>query len=105
MGKAIIPVERVAQSIRWIRGQKVLLDSDLAVLYGVETKNLNKAVKRNAERFPTDFMFQLTPEEVRSLRFQFGTSKARGGLRYRPYPFIEQGVAMLSSVLNSERAV
>jgi phage regulator Rha-like protein len=105
MGKAIIPVERIAQSIRWIRGQKVLLDFDLAALYGVQTKNLNKAVKRNAERFPADFMFQLTPEELRSLRFQFGTSKARGGLRYRPYAFTEQGVAMLSSVLNSERAV
>jgi ORF6N domain-containing protein len=105
MGKAIIPVERVAQSIRWICGQKVLLDSDLAVLYGVETKNLNKAVKRNAERFPADFMFQLTPEELHSLRFQFGTSKARGGLRYQPYVFTEQGIAMLSSVLNNERAI
>lgn len=105
MGKAIIPVEHIAQSIRWIRGQKVLLDFDLAELYGVQTKNLNKAVKRNAERFPADFMFQLTPEELRSLRFQFGTSKARGGLRYRPYAFTGQGVAMLSSVLNSERAV
>jgi ORF6N domain-containing protein len=105
MGKAIIPVERVAQFIRWIRGQKVLLDSDLAVLYGVETKNLNKAVKRNTERFPTDFIFQLTPEELRSLRFQFGTSNARGRLRYRPYAFTEQGIAMLSSVLNSERSI
>jgi ORF6N domain len=83
MSKAIIPVERVAQSIRWIRGQKVLLDSDLAVLYGVETKNLNKAVKRNTERFPTDFIFQLTPEELRSLRFQFGTSTARFHVRER----------------------
>jgi phage regulator Rha-like protein len=83
----------------------VLLDSDLAALYGVQTKNLNKAVKRNAERFPADFMFQLTPEELRSLRFHFGTSKARGGVRYRPYAFTEQGVAMLSSLLNSERAV
>jgi phage regulator Rha-like protein len=105
MGKAIIPVERVAQSIRRIRGQKVLLDFDLAVLYGVETKNLNKAVKRNAERFSADFMFQLTAEELRSLRFQFGTSNARGGLRYQPYAFTEQGIAMLSSVLNSERAI
>ena len=105
MSKEIIPVERVVQSIRWIRGQKVLLDSDLAALYDVQTKNLNKAVKRNGERFPADFMFQLTPEELRSLRFQFGTSKARGGLRYRPHAFTEQGVAMLSSVLNSERAV
>ena len=105
MSKEIIPIERVVQSIRWIRGQKVLLDSDLAALYGVETKNLNKAVKRNVGRFPADFMFQLTPEELRSLRFQFGTSKARGGLRYRPYAFTEQGIAMLSSVLNSERAI
>src|SRR2546423_14129942 len=67
MSKEIIPIERVAQSIRWIRGQKVLLDFDLAALYGVQTKNLNKAVKRNAERFPLDFMFQLTPEELRRL--------------------------------------
>lgn len=105
MGKAIIAVERIAQFIRWIRGQKVLLDADLAVLYGVETKNLNKAVKRNAERFPADFMFQITLEELRSLRFQFGTSKARGGLRYRPFAFTGQGIAMQSSVLNSERAI
>jgi phage regulator Rha-like protein len=105
MIKEIIPVERVAQSIRWIRGQKVLLDSDLAALYGVRTANLNKAVKRNAERFPTDFMFQLTSEELRSLRFQIGISKRRGGLRYLPYAFTEQGIAMLSSVLNSDRAV
>ena len=105
MSKEIIPIEHIVQSIRWIRGQKVLLDSDLAALYGVQTKNLNKAVKRNSERFPADFMFQLTPEELRSLRFQFGTSKARGGLRYPPYAFTEQGVAMLSSVLKSDRAI
>ena len=104
MGKAIIPVERVAQSIRWIRGQKVLLDSDLAVLYGVTTGNLNKTVKRNAERFPTDFMFHLGAEEVANLKFQFGIS-SWGGRRRLPYAFTEQGVAMLSSVLNSERAV
>ena len=104
MGKAIIPAERVAQSIRWVRGQKVLLDSDLAVLYGVTTGNLNKAVKRNAERFPTDFMFQLDAEEAANLRFQFGIS-SWGGRRRLPYAFTEQGVAMLSSVLNSERAV
>jgi phage regulator Rha-like protein len=105
MSKEIIPVEPLAQSIRWIRGQKVPLDSDLAALYGVRTANLNKAVKRNAERFPTDFMFQLTSEELRSLRFQIGISKRRGGLRYLPYAFTEQGVAMLSSILNSERAI
>ena len=103
MGKAIIPVERVAQSIRWIRGQKVLLDSDLAVLYGVTTGNLNKAVKRNAERFPTDFMFHLGAEEVANLKFQFGIS-SWGGRRRLPYAFTEQGVAMLSSVLNSDRS-
>jgi DNA-binding PadR family transcriptional regulator len=105
MSKQRIPIEHVVQSIRWIRGQKVLLDFDLAPLYGVQTKNLNKAVKRNAERFPTDFMFQLTREELHSLRFQSGTSKARGGLRYRTYAFTEQGVAMLSSILKSDRAI
>jgi len=84
-----------------------MLDSDLAQLYGVETFNLNKAVKRNIDRFPNDFMFQLTKEEADSLRFQIGMSKTigRGGRRYLPYAFTEQGVAMLSSVLNSKRAV
>jgi len=76
MGKAIIPLERVAQSIRWIRGQKVLLDSDLATLYGVPTKVLNQAVRRNSARFPEDFMFQLAAEETRSLRSQFVTLKS-----------------------------
>lgn len=104
MGKEIIPVERVAQSIRWIRGQKVLLDSDLAALYGVTTGNLNKAVKRNAQRFPSDFMFRLSTQEVQNLRFQFGISRW-GGRRALPYVFTEQGIAMLSSVLNSERAI
>jgi len=104
MSKEIIPIERVVQSIRWFRGQKVLLDSDLAALYGVTTGNLNKAVKRNAGRFPTDFMFQLDAEEVANLKFQFGIS-SWGGRRRLPYAFTEQGVAMLSSVLNSERAV
>ncbi len=89
-----------------IRGQKVMLDSDLAMLYGVLTKNLNKAVKRNVQRFPEDFMFQLTEEEYESLRFQFGTSKPkRGGRRFMPYVFTEQGIAMLSSVLKSEQAI
>jgi ORF6N domain len=92
MSKEIIPIKRVAQSIRRIRSQKVLLDSDLGALYGVQTKNLNKAVKRNAERFPKDFMFQLTSDELRSLRFQIGTSMGRGGLRYPPYAFTEQRV-------------
>ena len=89
-----------------IRGQKVMLDSDLAMLYGVLTKNLNKAVKRNVQRFPEDFMFQLTEEEYESLRFQIGTSKPkRGGSRFMPYVFTEQGIAMLSSVLKSEQAI
>ena len=102
-----IPVETVKGKIYLIRGQKVLLDSDLAELYGVETSNLNKAVKRNIDRFPEDFMFQLRAEEAEALRFQIGMSKAagRGGRRYLPYVFNEQGIAMLSSVLNSERAI
>lgn len=83
-----------------------MLDSDLAMLYGVLTKNLNKAVKRNIERFPQDFMFQLTKEEYQNLRFQNGTSKsAHGGRRFMPYVFTEQGVAMLSSVLESKQAI
>ena len=105
MSKEIIPVDRVVQSIRWIRGQKVLLDSDLAALYGVTTGNLNKAVGRNRHRFPSDFMFQLTAEEAEDLIFQIGRSKGRGGRRHRPYAFTEQGIAMLSSVLNSNRAI
>jgi len=106
-GEVTIPVEVVKGKIYLIREQKVLLDSDLAEMYGVETSNLNKAVKRNIDRFPQDFMFQLTSEEAGSLRFQIGISKpqGRGGRRYMPYVFTEQGVAMLSSVLNSERAV
>jgi hypothetical protein len=126
MKKEIIPIERIAQAVRWVRGEKVLLDFDLAALYGVPTKTLNQAVKRNAARFPEDFMFQLNAEETHFLRSQFVTSKSqtidsqrisqnwsqfvtssrkyRGG-RYRPYAFTEQGVAMLSSVLNSGRAV
>ena len=102
--KNLIPQEVVEKKIYLIRGHKVMMDSDLAVLYGVRTKNLNKATKRNMERFPKDFMFQLTHDEVGSLRFQFGTS-SYGGRRYLPYVFTEQGVAMLSSVLNSKRAI
>jgi len=104
---AIIPIEVIKGKIYLIRGQKVLLDKDLADLYGVTTANLNKAVKRNNERFPDDFMMQLTDEEAASLRFQIGISKTsgRGGRRYVPYVFTEQGVAMLSSVLSSSRAV
>lgn len=103
--KALIPVEIIEKKILLVRGEKVMLDADLAELYGVETFNLNKAVKRNIDRFPEDFMFQLSKEEADSLRFQIGMSKetGRGGRRYLPYVFTEQGVAMLSSVLNSKR--
>ncbi|HME00241.1 MAG TPA: ORF6N domain-containing protein [Terriglobia bacterium] len=103
----IVPREVIERRIYLIREHKVMLDSDLAELYQVETFNLNKAVKRNLDRFPQDFMFQLTKEEARVLRFQIGMSKpgGRGGRRYLPYAFTEQGVAMLSSVLNSRRAV
>src|SRR6266567_6042656 len=105
MNKEIIPVERIARLIYVFRKQKVMLDFDLASLYDVTTGNLNKAVKRNAQRLPSDFMFQLAAEEAESLIFQFGISKGRGGRRHRPYAFTEQGVAVLSSVLNSPRAV
>ena len=101
-----VPVQLIERRIYVIRGQKVMLDSDLAELYQVLTKNLNKAVQRNPDRFPEDFMFQLTDEEAKSLRFQIGTSnEGRGGRRYLPYVFTEQGVAMLATVLNSKRAV
>jgi hypothetical protein len=96
----------VEESIVVVRGQRIMLDADLAALYGVETKVLLQAVRRNADRFPDDFMFQLTAGEYESLRSQSVTSNAgRGGRRYRPYAFTEQGVAMLSSVLRSPRAV
>jgi hypothetical protein len=102
----VIPSERIESAIYLIRGEKVMLDRDLALLYEVETKVLNRAVKRNLQRFPSDFMFQLTAEEADRLRWQIGTSnEGRGGRRYLPYVFTEQGVAMLSSVLNSERAI
>ena len=104
--KTLVPIELIASKIYLIRGIKVMLDRDLAELYGVETGALNRAVKRNAERFPEDFMFQLTGEEAELLRCQTGISKpGRGGRRYLPYAFSEQGVAMLSSVLNSKRAI
>jgi len=126
MKKEIIPVQQIANAIYWVRGEKVLLDFDLATLYGVPTKTLNQAVKRHATRFPEDFMFQLSAEETRFLRSKFVTAKSQAvdnqwilpnwsqfvtssrkhrGQSYRPYAFTEQGVAMLSSVLNSERAV
>ena len=103
--ESLIPVDRIEKAILLIRGQKVILDADLAALYGVETKMLVRAVKRNINRFPIDFMFQLSKEEFDNLRFHFGTSSVWGGRRYPPYAFTEQGVAMLSSVLHSQRAV
>ena len=96
--------QQVERNILLIRGHRVMLDTDLAKLYGVSTKVLNQAVKRNITRFPGDFMFQLTNEETISLRSQFVTSKSRGGRQYRPYAFTEQGVAMLSTVQHSGRA-
>jgi hypothetical protein len=105
---ALIPLERIGSAIRLVRGQKVLLGNDLARLYGVETRVLNQAVKRNAERFPEDFMFQLSPAEAEAWlrsRSQFVILKRGENLKYRPYAFTEQGVAMLSSVLHSDRAV
>lgn len=97
---------RIEALIVLIRGEKVILDSDLAALYRVDTSALNRSVKRNFSRFPPDFMFQLTAKEGRALRCQIGISKlSRGGRRYLPRVFTEQGVAMLSSVLNSPRAV
>jgi hypothetical protein len=97
--------ERVAGAILLVCGQRVLLDSDLAWLYGVPVKSLVRAVKRNLDRFPVDFMFQLEKQEVAHLRYQFGTSNRRGGRRYAPYAFTEQGVAMLSSVLRSKNVL
>ena len=104
---SIVPVEVIERRICLIRAQKVMLDSHLAELYAVTTFNLNKAVKRNLERFPADFMFQLSKGEAAALRFQIGMSKpaGRGGRRSLPYAFTEPGVAMLSSVLRSKRAV
>ena len=103
---ALIPTERIEKAIYLIRGEKVMLDRDLAELYQVETKTLNRAVKRNLSRFPADFMFQLSADEAASLRYQIGTSKqGRGGRRYLPFVFTEQGVAMLSSLLRSKRAI
>lgn len=103
--KSVVPSEQIEKSILLIRGRKVMLDSDLAALYGVGTKQLVRAVKRNLTRFPADFMFQLSKKEFRNLRFQFGTSSQWGGRRYPPYAFTEQGVAMLSSVLSSPKAI
>ena len=100
----IIPIENIVTQIYLIRKERVILDADLARLYGVETKVLNQAVKRNIKRFPQDFMFQLSKEEFENLKSQIVTS-SWGGRRTLPYAFTEQGIAMLSSVLNSERAI
>src|SRR5881398_857123 len=103
---SLIPVERIEKAIYLIRGEKVMLDRDLAALYGVGTKVLKQAVRRNLNRFPADFMFELNESEFKDWRSQFVTSKTdRMGLRYRPMAFSEHGILMLSSVLNSERAI
>src|ERR1700704_5044514 len=104
---APIDTESILRSILIVRGQRVLVDSDLAALYRVETKVLTRAVRRNRDRFPADFMYQLAAEEFAPLRSQIGALKAGRGAhrKYAPYVFTEQGVAMLSSVLNSDRAV
>ena len=99
------PTEHVAQQIRLMRGHRVLLDNELAALYGVTTGTLNQAVTRNRNRFPGDFMFQLTQEEHRNLISQTVISSGYGGRRHQPYVFTEQGVAMLSTILRSERAI
>ncbi|PIV22822.1 MAG: DNA-binding protein [Deltaproteobacteria bacterium CG_4_8_14_3_um_filter_45_9] len=112
--KPLVPIERIERSILLIRGQKVMIARDLAYLYGVTTKVLNQAVKRHKDRFPEDFMFQLTMEEAKiwwtevrgsGLRSQIVTLKRGQHIKYRPYAFTEHGILMLSSVLNSERAV
>jgi hypothetical protein len=106
MAEMVVPMERIQKMIYLVRGQKVMLDRDLAVLYEVPTKVLKQAVKRHAERFPDDFMFVLDRPEFMKWRSQFVTSNSdRMGLRYAPMAFTEQGVAMLSSVLNSPRAI
>jgi hypothetical protein len=102
--RTVIPIARITRAILVIRGHKVILDQDLGYLYGVGTKVLNQAVRRNKSRFPDDFMFQLTREEASFLRSQIVTLESLQ-IRYLPYAFTEQGVAMLSSVLRSERAV
>jgi len=103
----VVAEESIISKIYLIRGKKVMIDRDLAGLYGVETKQLKRQVRRNIDRFPDDFMFELNEDEFQEWRSQFGTSNEgdKMGLRYAPYVFTEQGVAMLSSVLNSERAI
>jgi hypothetical protein len=102
--KILVTIENIESKILHIRGQKVMLDTDLADLYGVETKSLNRAIKRNIERFPTDFMFQLTSDEFANLKYQSGTS-SWGGRRTVPFAFTEHGAIMAASVLNSQRAI
>ena len=107
--RALVPVEHITRAILVLRGQRVILDSDLAAIYGVSTKRFNEQVRRNRIRFPADFMFQLTAEELHSLRSQFATSKTapsgRGGRRYLPYAFTEHGAIQAANVLNSPRAI
>ena len=106
---AQVPVEDITRAIVVLRGRKVLLDTELAALYGVTTKRFNQQIRRNQERFPLDFMFQLTEEEHEALRLRFATSNivssGRGGRRYRPYVFTEHGAIMAATVLNSPRAI
>ena len=100
-----LPMERIEECIYTVRGQRVMLDADLAAVYGVMTKNLNKAVKRNADRFPNDFAFLLTRQEVANLKFQIGTSSLQHGGRRKPtWAFTEHGAIMAANVLNSKRA-
>ncbi len=102
----MVPADRIESRIFLVRGCKIMLDSDLAELYQVSTKRLNEQVRRNRQRFPVDFMFQVTPKETESLRSQIATSsRGHGGRRYRPYAFTEHGAVMLASVLNSPVAV
>ena len=100
---SLVPLERIERAILTLRRQKVMLDADLAAMYGVETKVLVRGVKRNKDRFPPDFMFQLSPDEFETLRFHSGTSGSWGGRRYLPYAFTEQGVAMLSRTAKRSR--
>jgi hypothetical protein len=103
--KILVPDEIIMSNIYYIRNQKVMMDSDLAKLYGVTTGNLNKSVKRNLKRFPDDFMFRLTEKEYESLRFQIGILKRGEHSKFLPYVFTEQGIAMLSGVLSSDKAI
>ena len=105
ISKIPLQIEDISRRIHIIRGHRVMLDANFAELYGVTTKRLNEAVRRNGARFPKDFMFRLKEKEAENLRSQIATSKSWGGRRYLPFFFTEQGVAMLSSVLNSERAI